>query len=147
MPYYASREGLVPTENYLTEKQLTALVRWWMPWLGLADWVLEVDIVRHHDLKGNARGTAEWLRVKRRGGIVLLDPRDADPYQDAYDMEHTLVHEMLHIAHSGIDDAVRPQIEAGLLNDEIEQFIDRQATALVTFARTQKTHPGKKRRR
>lgn len=85
----------------MTNEELQEKLKYWQPQLGLADWVIAVEFVRHteFDLReqyGECRQTLQkkWAR------ILILDPIDRNllgDYRDELsDPEIELVHELLH---------------------------------------------------
>jgi len=147
--YVAMHKEFIRTATLLSMEQLQTLTAWWAPWLGLTDWIFDLRIERGSDMRNNtASGTSRWTGEKRRASIALVDPNDYNhDAWDPYDMEQVLVHEMLHVSLGGIDDTVRSKESPGLLNREIEQFIDRLATSLTTMGRHHPKHPLRRRKK
>lgn len=83
----------------MTLDKLLDLCVEWQTLLRLNDWDIEVRQVPFDELEdGRAGGCVEFLDVKRKAVLRLLDPR----YQRQktlvpYDEEYTLVHELVHI--------------------------------------------------
>jgi hypothetical protein len=70
----------------------------WKTRLGLNDWSISVRIVPKSELPENRSGMCRAIVKKKSAEIILLDPRDADEsWLNQYDLELTLVHELLHI--------------------------------------------------
>lgn len=144
------RRELVVNENLFDLDKAVLLLHWWISWLGLDDWTVTLDVVRQFEMPGgqNQIGNCAYNRKKRIAQVLLLDPVD---YDDSlllpFDMEKTLVHELLHVVVSAVDDAARNDNKDELLDDEIEAGIDRMACAFVAMGRRMPHHPAKKKRR
>lgn len=83
----------------LTEEQIKEKLPEWQKVLCLQDWGVKVKISRARELNGEGLlGQVKTNIEHRRAEISLLDPIDHDPVrQISYDMEETLVHELLHL--------------------------------------------------
>lgn len=81
---------------YLTKRGIARKLAEWKQELGI-EWDIEVRVVRADKLKGN-HGLVRMTEEKRMALILLLDPVDA-PVDEMrpYDMEITLVHELVHV--------------------------------------------------
>ncbi len=79
----------------LTKKAETLLHDWQLR-LGLLDWDITVKVVSYNDIQG--WGCINWNLTEKAADMKLMHPDDASP--DAirpYDIEATLVHELLHL--------------------------------------------------
>lgn len=83
----------------LTLEEAQARCRIWQERLRLSDWVIEVQILRRHEFINDAvSGEISIFWTHKEARLRLLDPIDYPPTcMSAYDMEGTLVHELLHI--------------------------------------------------
>ena len=109
----------------LDKDALAALCREWQDRLGLAHWEIDVKLVRGVEI-GNNCGQVDISTVKEQAFIRLKSPEDYHGYFP-YDMEQTLVHELLHIPMRYIVDPVDDTLEDALT----EAFIERMARLLV----------------
>jgi len=85
-----------PSRLVLSLEQCRDVIRFWADRLRLSDWVIEVAMDRGYDM-GAALGSVTWSLTRKRASITVCDPQDHDPGRDPVDMEHVLVHELLHI--------------------------------------------------
>lgn len=84
---------------YLDAEELQLLTHYWAARLGLQAWRIDVNVTRAVDMPSQtAQGSARITHSRRMAEVHLLDPRDHRPgvHLD-YDMETTLVHELLHV--------------------------------------------------
>lgn len=112
------------------DKSLAAWCRWWRDALGLQDWVLECRFSRFHAID-NAYGRANLKNQMKYAAIQLLTSLDSEDDDTNFDIEQTLVHELLHIKlwHHG-------QPEANTLEYVMqEQAIDTLAWSFVNLRR------------
>jgi len=81
-----------------SQNEIDELARQWQRELKIMDWQIGVRIVRGKRLGGDDGGV-NFEEKRREAFIMLLDPRDvAKDRMTPYDMEVTLVHELLHCA-------------------------------------------------
>lgn len=122
-------------EFALTEAELREKCPEWQKVLRLQDWGIKVRLARARDLmEYGDLGQCQWNNEHKRAEILILDPNDYDPgRQIPYDMEQTLVHELLHL-HFSLFMAKDETPEATAQ----EQAINAMATALVTLKRNPK---------
>lgn len=108
------------------QDHLEAQLHQWQKRLRLQDWLVTVSLARRHDISGNM-GQITSSRKYKRAHIELMDPIDHDPdRQVPYDVETTLVHELLHLHFVTLDlEPDTPQ------DDALEQAINLIAHALV----------------
>lgn len=107
---------------------LSDLCAAWQARLGLGDWSIVVAYRRAFDL-GHFDGRCSPVPERRCAVIGILHPDDYDPTRPwAQDVEHTLVHELLHCYHHAADSGSR----AELLE---EQGVEAAARALVDLRR------------
>lgn len=118
----------------LSDEQIKEKLPEWQKILRLQDWDVGVKLVRARDMGEGNLGEVKTNSEHKRAEISLLDPVDHDPVrQISYDMEETLVHELLHL-----------HFDPFLAKDETseataqEQAINAMATALVTLKRNPK---------
>jgi hypothetical protein len=83
----------------LTQSQLTKKCREWQKVLRLQDWDVTTEICRQRDLKDDDyAGQVRWILPIKQALISLVDPIDQpDNCIKEYDMEDSLVHELLHL--------------------------------------------------
>lgn len=134
---------------YLTAEEVVKIFSLWVRRLGLQAWQIELDVRRQADMPvTNAQGATCLTYALRRATIALLDPRDHRSGNDMslkYDMETTLVHELLHIVlHAvGSEAGLIGHKEDTLYNTCIEQPIEQLSMALVALRRATETKRGR----
>jgi hypothetical protein len=117
------------------------LFDFWKSELPLRDWDIKFDVRRAWDMGGD-HGRVEVLEVKRCAFIQLLDPRDANPMEmQPYDMEVTLVHELLHCCFAPF---LREDISE---HEDVcqEQAVHGMSLALVAMRRKFEAGPTRRR--
>lgn len=121
---------------YLSDSEAQAGATKWLSILRLRDWDVVVKIMPKH-VMGDRFGFVNVLAEKRQASISLLDHKEYPPSEDwfRYDMEQTLVHEILHI----YTDLMVCQVEQPFYDAHIsvpcEQMVDALATILVNQQR------------
>jgi hypothetical protein len=73
--------------------ELDALLAYWQPLLKLADWDVIVRYERHMESSGLCSRALDY----KRATIRILDPIDWQDTVRVQDVEHDLVHELLHL--------------------------------------------------
>ena len=117
-----------PRECILTLDELKAKCDEWKPVLGLENWSIRIKISRQEEIP-DLSGVVYPTDPIRQAMIKISDPVDWTDEYNVYDMEQTLVHEMLHIPfHSFID-------FEGIYDVLFEQNIELLACALVGLKR------------
>jgi len=120
-------------EVILTEDELREKCAEWQAILRLQDWDIQVTIERASSFKipGN-EGECEWNIQYKTALIRILDPVDFPPYSKwPYDMEETLVHELLHLHFVPFDNFERETHE----KNAVEQAINLITCALLRLKR------------
>lgn len=91
---------IVERPTIKTEKQLRVFAKRWVPWwrdrLGLRDWHVDIVLCGSSDL-GDAFADCTPFFPHRTARIRLLVPSAREEIWEKYDLEETLVHELLHI--------------------------------------------------
>ena len=113
------------------DKALSQWCRWWRDALGLSDWTLDVCYARFYAMD-NAYGRTTIKTCLKYAAIQLKPSLDAEDFDANFDIEQTLVHELLHIklwhhGHQDID---------SLEGTMAEQTIDTLAWSLVNLRRS-----------
>jgi hypothetical protein len=117
--------------NYRTfeESDLQYLAQLWQKTLRLQDWDIEYSIVRLSGMSDPGhRGEIEYLL--NEATVRILNHRDWE--HPGYDMEKTLVHELLHLRFKVYDEYVEGHSER---LEALEVSIDVTARLLVDMAR------------
>ncbi len=133
----------VPNTVYLAGEELDLLLAYWLAQLGLQDWKVSLHVKRTPDMEpeGSA-GSVGFTYSTRRARVYLLDPRDhrmTDDVFGAYDMEHVLVHELMHLRLAPLSQAAGAE-RGTLLHDTcVEHPVDQLAITLVAFRRAGET--------
>jgi hypothetical protein len=113
----------------MDEFSLQELCALWQQRLRLQDWVIRISIKRARAMRGagGALGYAQYERSLKSAEIVLMDPIDHDEEDFVhYDLEQTLVHELLHLHFAGYEAK-----EGSPEHLCLEQAIDLSAYALI----------------
>lgn len=111
--------------------EMAQLLAYWRPRLGLSDWLIDLDVVNFdQQISNTVWGSTSVDLGYRWAGIRMTDP-DLIPDSQAhpsipYDMERTLVHELLHVVLWAILD----ELPNGKQWME-EQVVNQLARALV----------------
>lgn len=115
----------------MTSEELEQLTQEWQKRLGLMDWNIHVTIEHDADMNNRA-GEVDWTLTLKQATIRLVDPQTIrKSLVFKYDLEQTLVHELLHL-HSAPFDKFK---SGGLKETALEVMIDKTATALVELKR------------
>ena len=113
-------------ERILTEEQLREISKYWIAVLGLGEWEIVVFVYHKGDLNLECvSGEVEYTFVNRCAVIRILHPKDYKVESFKYDMEETLVHELLHLK---FDHVCHPK---GDLNKHHHQLLNDMAVALL----------------
>ncbi|MFA5880550.1 MAG: hypothetical protein WC834_00015 [Eubacteriales bacterium] len=116
--------GEIFTEEELKEKCLE-----WQKILRLQDWTIVVHIERQRDLPDGAQANVRYTLSTKKALIRLVDATDYPPDSMLpQDMEHSLVHELLHL-HLG-----PCTTEDGTITED--QAIESIADGLIYLKRT-----------
>lgn len=107
-----------------TKDELRRLCREWQDRLGLAHWHIDAEIVRGAEIDDNL-GQVD-VAIERECALVRLKTHEDYHSAFPYDIEQTLVHELLHIVFdmAGVEG-----------NEMFEQAVDRIARVLVRMKR------------
>lgn len=112
------------------------LLDFWLPRFGLSDWEVKVTLARWFDMETErAVGFVSWSVEHYTADIKILNPIDFTAARSGwteYDFEHTLVHEVAHIAFRVFEEPT----EDKPCTKEQEQMINRLARSLVDLRRT-----------
>lgn len=108
-------------------------LRKWQKRLGLMDWNIRMYTnVRYHNMESEgAEGHVQYSEEHRTARIQILDPDHWTLADFSFDQEKTLVHELLHIKFSLLDESDNP-----IQNRIVHQLIDDLARALVDAERS-----------
>lgn len=115
----------------MTEQKATELFEKWRKILHLESWDIRFKWkVRERDMRlSDSVGCTTFSHESRQAIIEMLDPIDFENDLFQYDYEKTLVHELLHIKFSDLDNSGDP------LRDKLtHQIIDDIARAMVQAA-------------
>lgn len=74
----------------------------WQRILKLLDWDISVKVVPHREAE-EAWGNVRWNLDEKFADIKLLDPADQSGGMRPYNVEETLVHELLHLHFAPFD--------------------------------------------
>lgn len=116
----------------MTEPKANELFRKWVAILQLGHWDIRFQwCVRDRDMSlPNSVGCTSFNHENRQAIVQMLDPVDFESKLFNYGYEKTLVHELLHLKFSDIDDSGDP------LRDKMtHQLIDDLARAFVASTR------------
>lgn len=120
---------------YETAEQLEEACWWWQHELRIGDWDIKPELVRGYDL-GDKLASANIHLDGNRATVKLVEWRDIPDGErtDAAftDMEHSLVHELLHVMFAPFEGKVPGE---SLEHEFLEQSINKLAYALVKLKR------------
>lgn len=121
----------------LTRGQLTKVFSYWVHALRLADWDLTlIPNVRSCNLGDRVAGDIDVLLTKKVAVIRLLDPEQYPTDCAAFDIELTVVHELLHIHFAALQEIAGLDRDHGIRHTlAIEQPINAIARGLVDARR------------
>jgi len=132
----------------IPEDKVAEVVDFWVAWLGLTGWTHQITFVTMKEFGSTSQqGAAGFDLALQHFSIGILDPSEATPDQ-SYDMEETIVHELLHVVTAPWLDA-SPQFESrdGTLYQLcVEQPVERLSKVLTALGRAHPSHPLKKKR-
>lgn len=121
----------------MTKKKAEDLLRFWQGHLRLLDWDIAVAFCRYHDMD-NPKHCAEisYQLSSREAWIRILTPSDIpeDTTPRDRDVEHSIVHELLHLV-------TWPWSRSSVTGSETTEYyvmefgLDNLARALVTLRR------------
>ena len=78
--------------------ELESLCKVWQQRMSLSDWDVRIEVVRKDRMPENRSGQCSFVLAKKAAVIYLLHPEDADSsWVCEYDIEQTLVHELVHL--------------------------------------------------
>lgn len=118
----------------MTQEELDALCDEWQKRLRLQDWHVVVRLRRHYEMNENTTGVIDPVLTRKEARIDLLCEEDRLPIEQPFadSVEHTLVHELLHLHFEPFwDDNKRV---------EMEQAIQIIADALVPLKMSHPRH-------
>lgn len=85
-------------EVIFTEEQLRQKCLEWQRRLRLQDWIVKVRMCRQHELPVGSLAHVHYVVEKKMATVRITDPADYPPdSMFPYDMENSLVHELLHL--------------------------------------------------
>jgi hypothetical protein len=117
-------------EKILTSKQLVNLVDDWQDRLHLVDWAIAVAYCTPDEMPSlQAAGSCGVDQDHKQAQICILHPKYFSPLGNSYrlrDLEHTIVHELLHIHLDGLD-------TPNTRDREVEQVINLVADTLLNL--------------
>lgn len=112
----------------MTDRELEDLLRHWQRKLRLQDWDIEIRFVSKDEMTGRD-GTVQYHTHLKTARIEVLRPGEERPNAwIPYDIENTIVHELLHLHLSYFTEQYEPGSPGHLLE---EQFVHVMAGLLV----------------
>ena len=117
----------------MTQQELEVLCREWQKRLGLGHWNITIKYKRRDEMEVQGCGCCFWTFRIETATIQILDPVDYYGFDVEFDIEETVVHELLHILFI----ASMPK-DGTTKFDLFEQSIDRMARVLVALKRQNK---------
>lgn len=112
----------------MTEQEATRLFEKWRKILHLEAWDIKFQwCVRGRDMNlQDCMGCTSFLHASHQAIVQMLDPVDFDNDLFSYDYEKTLVHELLHLMFSDLEnsgDPLRDKLTHQLIDDLARAFI------------------------
>lgn len=130
------RGGVTVEEKYiemLTEEESIKLLEFWVETLGLQDWNIKLKYNVYGSTIPDCNGRTNYVESNKTAAISILSEEEYNRTQDVdfpFDWEKTLVHELLHLKLSLLDDS------GNTVQDRIvHQLVDSLARALVKARR------------
>lgn len=115
----------------MTEERLKELAKEWQKKLRIQDWDVDVSFKRHFEMGGgNILGECCSTPAVRKSTIHILIPEDVETPQSDYNLEESLVHELLHVHFSEWEDHFP---EGDVMPASYEAGIDAVSKALVAL--------------
>lgn len=113
--------------------KLHEAVDYWATLLSLGGWEIDVSVIKAEEMPDGAEGACSTYPKLNYARIQLISPDDYPTLRSPwpYDMELTLVHELLHVVH-WTDDTDE---DSGLRNTLHERAVETTAQALVALKR------------
>lgn len=125
-------ETTLGKEVILTEDEIEDLIIHWQKYLKLEFWDINFRVCRRDELTlPDVQGTCKWTLSTAIAYISLIDPVDYPTGGTKYDMEHCLVHEILHLHFAPFSCSIENEVEQAMQ----ERAIDHIAKALVKLRR------------
>jgi hypothetical protein len=130
---------IVERPTIKNEKQLRAFTKKWVPWwrdrLGLRDWHIDVESCGRPELDDSYADCTPYFPM-RTARIRFLVPNAHEEIWEKYDLEETIVHELLHITF-GIAGVGLAEYETEKMSSMVlvEQQINALASILVKLKR------------
>lgn len=121
--FHLWKETITP---HMTQKQLKALTQDWAKRLRLQDWDITTTFAPNSEVDGQGRTRYNFDYRIAKIQIVTAETFYSH-WEETYDPEQILVHELIHLLWAKLDDYKKGDVEYGLM----ENAIDRLATALV----------------
>ena len=119
-------------EVILDIEQLAELCDYWQDILRLQDWDIHLRVARQTEMgMENAQGACSYQMCSGTAFISILDPIDYVGNLPQ-DMEHTLVHELIHLHFATFDETVDYERPEGMY---LERAIERITEALLFMRR------------
>lgn len=134
-------EKHIAKSKLLTFEECQETAAKWAQKLCLTNWAIDIRFGNANQMDG-ALGHCNWKYSRLRATISLLDPKfhdENDSWIDPIDMEHVIVHELLHIHfsawHEWVDEDARQKM--GNIDQCVceEHPIERLAWVLVNMRR------------
>ena len=124
------------------QKQAERLIQKWQRLLRLQDWDVKCRFRHHHAIE--MAGSISWNRAKGKQALMSLllpgEGKDLSDHNNPYDVEETIVHELLHLAFT----SVCPVSTGSLKSDMHEAAIEQTAQLLIKLDREPRKRGRKK---
>ena len=117
-------------ECILSLEQLNILLDDWQKKLGLKNWDIRIKLVKQKDIEGK-QAEVSWNIKNRAALLKILLPEEYDCPPWEFDMEVSLVHELVHLnfAQFDLEDSSKE------IDIAIEQTVEQLAITLVGLKR------------
>lgn len=124
--------------------KLLAVFDFWIDYLGLRGWTHKLHLAERREFGNTDQlGAASWEFAVMHFNVAILDPEEVGD-DEPYDMERTMIHELLHVryaawleASKGTDIAKRET----LFETCVEQPNERVSMVLCALGRHHPDHP------
>lgn len=115
----------------MTNEDLVVFLEKWQKIMHLQDWDISIRLARPFEIGPDRGGEVTRVEAKKVAVVSVLNPADFDPGKIiTHDPEYTVVHELVHLHFSLIDDF------DGVKDTLYEQAVHLLAKSLISLDRS-----------
>lgn len=112
-------------KRLITHEQLIERTIYWSKLLQVSDWYINIGIFSGKDMTEGTNGTIDVSFQTNECVIKLVDPADYGDWGN-YDMEFTLVHELLHLVINPHAESTADKYEERAINQIARALVDME---------------------